>query len=220
MFIDEIKRAVEAAPRARLPELAKAIAGAFVAGNITEADYEALDALMVTKRALPASKPAPRRVGSRPRSSASMERRRSWAAAGRLPPAIAARFTLAEAAVLAVVASEICKRGACRLALDHLAALAGVCRSTAKRALRAAHTLGLLRVEERRLTGWRNDTNMITIVSPEWLSWLRLGPKGGGVQSVTPTHTNLRSGSALKRATIPVRPPAAAARTWKGDAGG
>ena len=35
-------------------------------------------------------------MGSRPVSGASLERRRRWAASGRLPPALAARFTLAE----------------------------------------------------------------------------------------------------------------------------
>ena len=49
----------------------------------------------------------PRRaVGSRPRTDTSMERRRRWAASGRLPPALAARFTLAEQAVLAMVAGR------------------------------------------------------------------------------------------------------------------
>jgi hypothetical protein len=134
-------------------------------------------------------KPVQRRVGSRPRSPSSMERRRSWAAAGRLPPALASRFTLGEVAVLAVIAAEVVKNSACRLALDHSAALAGVGRSTVKRALREAHGLGLIRIEERRLTAWRNDTNVITIVSPEWSAWLRLR-RGGGVQFGTGTHTS------------------------------
>ena len=85
----------------------------------------------------------PRRpVGTRPRTSASMDRRRRWAASGRLPPQIAARFTLAEQAVLAVVAAEAAKRGACTLTLDHIAAWAGVCRSTVKNALREARQHG------------------------------------------------------------------------------
>src|SRR5215212_9551081 len=126
-----------------------------------------------------ASKPVRARVGSMPITPASVERRRSWAAAGRLPPALASRFTLGEVAVLAVIAAEVVKNSACRLALDHIAALAGVGRSTVKRALREAHGLGLIRIEERRLTAWRNDTNVVTIVSPEWSTWLRLR-KGGG----------------------------------------
>jgi hypothetical protein len=193
MFVDEIRRAVEAAPRVKLAEVGEVMWRAWAAGQVSDAEAEELSRLIETRKALPAAeKPVQRRVGSRPRSSASMERRRSWAAAGRLPPALAARFTLAEVAVLAVVAVEVTKGGVCTLTLEHIAALAGVCRKTVKNALREAHGLGLIRIEERRLTGWRNAPNRVTILSAEWLSWLRLGPKGGGGKSVPPTHTSLR----------------------------
>jgi hypothetical protein len=192
-FAGEIRRVVMASPRVKLPELRSALYKAFAAGQISEAEAEELDTLINAKAAIPApQKPVQRRVGSRPRSSASMERRRSWAAAGRLPPKIAARFTLAEQAVLAVVAVEVMKRGSCALAHGHLAALAGVCVSTVKNAMRAAHGLGLIRIEERRQTAWRNLPNLVTIISPEWLSWLRIGPKGGGVKFVTGTNTKIR----------------------------
>jgi hypothetical protein len=55
-----------------------------------------------------------------------------------------------------------------------------VCRSTVKNAIREAARLGLLTVEERQITGFRNDTNVLRIVSPEWLAWIRLARKGGG----------------------------------------
>lgn len=190
-FAGEIRRAVMASPRMKLPEIRSALYKAFASGQITEAEAETLDSLINTKAVIPApEKVVQRRSGSRPRSSASMERRRSWAAAGRLPPALAARFTLGESAVLAVVASEVTKRGTCSLAIGHIAALAGVCATTAKNALRAAHGLGLIRIEERRLTAWRNLPNLVTITSPEWLSWLRIGPKGGGGKFVPGTHTD------------------------------
>ena len=136
-----------------------------------------------------------------------VERRRSWAAAGRLPPQIASRFTLAEQAVLAVVALEVVKRGSCRLAIDHIAALAGVGRSSVKNALREAHGLGLVQIEERRLTGFRNDTNVVSILSAEWTSWLRLrrgGGGGGGVKTVTGTITS-PDRSARSRPADPVK---------------
>ncbi len=79
----------------------------------------------------------------------------------------------------------------CNLTLDHIAALAGVCRSTVKNALREAVRLHLIRVEERRLTAWRNLPHRITIIAPEWLSWLRLARKGGAGKSVTPTNTGV-----------------------------
>jgi hypothetical protein len=196
MFADELRRAVEAAPRVGLPKLSAVLWKAYAAGSVTEARASELSDLIEARKALPApEKPPQRRVGSRPRSPASLERRRSWAAAGRLPPQIAARFTLAEQAVLAVVALEVVKCGSCRLAIDHIAALAGVGRSSVKNALREAHGLGLVRIEERRLTGFRNDTNIVTILSPEWTSWLRLrGSRGGegrgGVKTVTRTNTS------------------------------
>ena len=119
---------------------------------------------------------SPRRpgVGSRPRTDASMERRRRWAASGRLPPGLAARFTLAEQAVLALVAAEVVRRKDCRLSVPNLAAVAGVAETTVRNAIREARKLGLLTVEERQITGFRNDTNIVRIISPEWTAWLRL----------------------------------------------
>ena len=120
-----------------------------------------------------------RAAGSRPRTDASMERRRRWAASGRLPPGLAARFTLAEQAVLSLVAAETVRRKDCRLAVGHLAAIAGVAETTVRNAIREAVKLGLVTVEERRVTGFRNDTNVVRIASPEWTAWLRLARQLG-----------------------------------------
>ena len=117
-------------------------------------------------------------AGSRPRTDASLERRRRWTASGRLPPAIAARFTPGEQAALSLVAAETARRGDCRMAIEHIASVAGVSRSTVKAAIREARKLGLITVEERRITGFRNDTNVVRIISPEWTAWLRLARKG------------------------------------------
>ena len=97
-----------------------------------------------------------------------------------MPPALACRFTLAEQAVLAVVAAEVARHGRCTLVIDHIAALAGVSRATVKRALREAQRLSLVRIEERRLSAWRNAPNVVTIVSSEWSAWLRMRRKGVG----------------------------------------
>ncbi|WP_313902740.1 hypothetical protein [Methylobacterium sp. E-066] len=140
-----------------------------------------------------------------------MERRRRWAASGRMPQAIVARFTLAEQAVLSLVAAEVARRKYCRRSIENMAAVTGVCRSTVKNAIREAARQGLLTVEERQITGFRNDTNVLRIVSPEWTAWLRLARKGntawptpaqrkgrhgpvfqeGGVKSVTNTPTEV-----------------------------
>ena len=113
-------------------------------------------------------------TGSRPRTPESLVRRRRWAAAGYLPPVLAAGFTPGEQAVLAVIALEVGKRGKCTLALGHIAALAGVSERTVRRAFAQAKVLGLLIVEERRVSWNRNDTNVVRVVSREWGAWLRL----------------------------------------------
>src|SRR3954466_13723128 len=171
MSAEQLRRTVEASPRAELPTVAALLWKAYAAGHMTEAEASALSEAIELKRALPVpQKPVQRRLGSRPRTPASLERRRRWAASGALPPALASRFTTAETAVLAVVAAEHQKHGRCTLVIEHIAALAGVGRSTVKRALRAAQHQGLARVEERRVSAWRNAPNVVTIIAPEWLS--------------------------------------------------
>jgi hypothetical protein len=44
-----------------------------------------------------------------------------------------------------------------------------------KNALRQARLLGLVLVKERRIPGQKSLTNIISIVSKEWLGWLKLG---------------------------------------------
>src|SRR3954449_2081919 len=174
MFCDQLRASIEAAPRAALTKLSAVLWQAFTASHITEAEASDLSALIEARRALPPpQKPVQRRFGSRPRSPASMERRRRWAASGCLPPALAARFTLAEVSVLAVVAAEHRRRGDCRLTNKEIADVAGVSITTVKNALRAARALGLISVEERRLSAFRNAPNIVRIVSPEWRVWLR-----------------------------------------------
>lgn len=224
LYANLICRQLEDAPRTALPAVTAALWRAFAEGHVTEAEAEALSALIELRQvssgsgqkfsapsgvqlaeplagslALQVPQKSPRTgVGSRPRTDASLERRRRWAASGRLPPALAARFTLGEQAALALVAAETARTGDCRLCIDHMAAAAGVSRSTVKAAIREAKKLGLLDVEVRKVAGWRNDTNVVRIVSPEWTSWLRLARKGaperrpylrGGVKFSTTTPT-------------------------------
>jgi putative SOS response-associated peptidase YedK len=91
---------------------------------------------------------------------------------------LACRFTLGEAAVLAVIAVEVRKHGRCTLHLNTIAALAGVCRTTAKNALREAAGLGFIRVTVRRLTAWRCDSNVVVILDGAWTAWLAMGRRG------------------------------------------
>jgi len=209
MVFDQMLQAVQAAATDRLGDVASAVWKAYGAGGLTDAEAEQLDGLLNARRGaaraaptktqplaavalqlVPAVALPPRgegapparahhRTGSRPRTPDSLARRRRMAASGYLPPALAAAFTSGEQAVLAVIALEVGKRGTCTLAVGHMAALAGVGETTVKRALRRARLLGLVIVEERRLSRSRNDTNVVRVVSREWAAWLRLRlPRG------------------------------------------
>src|SRR3954447_26680304 len=112
MFVDELRRAVEASPRVELGKVSGLLWRAYAAGQVSEAEASALSDLIEAKRAI--SVPAPRtrlRVGSRPRTPESLARRRRWVASGLMPPALASRLTAAETAVLAVIAAEAVKHG-------------------------------------------------------------------------------------------------------------
>src|SRR3954452_9511690 len=201
MFVEQLRRAVEASPRAELSAVSALLWKAYAAGQVTEAEASALSEAIELKRALPpAPKPIQRRlIGSRPRTPASLERRRRWAASGALPPALASRFTTAETAVLAVVAAEHQKHGRCTLVIDHIAALAGVGRTTVKNALREAQRQSLIRTEERRLSAWRNAPNIVTLTSPEWLSWLRLRTRGVGSNPQPPRIRESNKDASVRR---------------------
>src|ERR1700753_3287904 len=103
-YAEEIRRQAEAAPRAALPAVTAALWRAYGDGKVTEAEAEALSVLIetrtLTKDRFRGQTPNPsgtdaatvapqdraglrrRAVGSRPRTGASMERRRRWAASG------------------------------------------------------------------------------------------------------------------------------------------
>src|SRR5215210_2760660 len=117
MFAEQLRRAVEASPRVELPKVSALLWKAYAAGTVSESDAADLSALIEARKAAgAASVPSPRRlVGSRPRTPESLARRRRWVASGLLPPALASRFTGAETAVLAVIAAEVVKHGACAL---------------------------------------------------------------------------------------------------------
>ena len=228
MFADEIRRTIEAADRITLPQVTALLWRAFGDGKVTEAEAEVLSGLIEARTDAPATRRyalAPptasnlnesasrqdragsikRTVGSRPRTDASLERRRRWAASGRLPPGLAARFTLAEQAALALVAAEVVRRKDCRLAVGQIAATVGVAETTVRNAIREAVKLGLVTVEERRVTGFRNDTNIVRIVSPEWAAWLRLARKSPtGHRGLADEHLTVEQGGGCK---FPKRTP-------------
>ena len=99
-------------------------------------------------------------------------------------------------AVLALVAAEVARQGDCRVAVGHLAAIAGLSKIEVRNALREGKKLGLLIIEERRVTGFRNDTDVVRIVSPDWTAAL---PKLASVEPGDGLH-DVRVTRGLRRA--------------------
>ncbi|WP_409564862.1 hypothetical protein [Methylobacterium sp. J-026] len=113
-----------------------------------------------------------------------------------MPLGLAAKCTHAEQGLLALVAAEVARRGDCRLAVGHIAAIVGVSETTVRNAIREARKLGLVTVEERPVTGFRNLPNIVRVVSAEWTAWLRLArkgsiPQGGGCKFPQRTPTEV-----------------------------
>src|SRR4051794_41391175 len=99
MFVEQLRRAVEASPRVELPAVSALLWKAYAAGTVSESDAADLSNLIEARKAARARhNGGPRRlVGSRPRTPDSLARRRRWVASGfLLPPALASRFTAAE----------------------------------------------------------------------------------------------------------------------------
>jgi hypothetical protein len=105
---------------------------------------------------------------------------------GAMPPALACRFTTGQASVMRIVADEVRLRGRCDRTMGEIAARAGVCIRLAQLAMRWAETLDYMKIEERRVSAFRNETNVITITAPEWQVWIAHGPRpqGGGCKEI------------------------------------
>ena len=183
---------IERAPREHLDVLCSNFWRAYANGELSDDEAQSLAELARDRqRPKPPPKPLPPRQARRPPHSPdrqrSLERRRRLSAAGMMPPGLAAQFTVGERAVLYVIALEVKRRGQCDLYIDQIAAFAGVCRTTARNAQRTAKRLGLIQIDERRLSRRYNDANRVTIISREWLVWLAHGQKET-VKNVKPTQ--------------------------------
>ena len=183
---------IERAPREHLDPLCSAFWRAYANGELTDDEAQSLAELARDRQRpkpsfKPLPSPQPRRPPRSPDRQRSLERRRRLSAAGMMPPGLAAQFTVGERAVLYVIARQVKLRGQCDLYIDQIAAFAGVGRTTCRNAQRAAKRLGLILIDERRLSARYNDANKVTIISREWLVWLAHGQKET-VKNVNPTH--------------------------------
>lgn len=210
MLADQFHVAVTGARNSHaLDEAARLLWRAHGEGQITDSDAEAISEALQARRAAFASPqrlsqakvalslPRPAKRQRSPDRQASLERRRRQAMSGVVPARIAASFTLGELAILTVIARQVQRGGTCSLPIDAVAALAGVSRTTAQNALRAARRLGLIEVRERRRRRLPSLPNVIKIISAEWSSWLKLSGHGVGFKllNTTVSHSYSRGGN-------------------------
>lgn len=205
MLVHQVQDGIARATRiASIDEIMRLTWQGLAEGHLDDAAAEAIavtaEARRRALRALAAPIPAKpfnmsRRPPRSPDRQRSIERRRGLAASGAVPSRIACHFTLAEVAVLTVIARQVRWRGQCDLHLDRIAALAGVSRTSVQNALRQARRLGLITVQERRYRGQRSDTNLIKVVSAGWMAWIT---RGGRVQNPEHHEDTRYSGSRFK----------------------
>ena len=102
-----------------------------------------------------------------------------------MPPQVRAVYTECERAALTIVAREVKHHGICDLAVGRIAAEAGVCVRTVQNAVAEAVRQDHICREERDRKGHKNLTNILRIVSREWLAWIKRGPIGCKVFTAT-----------------------------------
>jgi DNA-binding MarR family transcriptional regulator len=179
-MFEKLKRAVTATERTNLDALFQAVTQEWSQGRLSDEEGEELFALIEKSRR--SIFPPRRRRQRKPLAATTLAHRRQLAACGPLPSHLAALFTTAELAVLAIITIN---RGFFDRTIAELADRAKVGHSTVQKALRQAERLGLLTIEERRVTGRKNLPNVIRVVSPEWLTWI----SRGGSKKLKPLDT-------------------------------
>jgi hypothetical protein len=121
-----------------------------------------------------------------------------------------------ELAALRIVTDEVREKGHCDRTIAEIAARAGICRTTAQNAIRAAAAMGLLTVQERRRQGQKNLPNVIRIISREWLQWIKRGGQASGQsgsKSIGFKKTDPTDKSFSKREGIGIPPQASEPQT-------
>jgi hypothetical protein len=204
MFRETMGAAIDGARTlAQMDELSRQIWQAHTSGAVDDAGAQSLAERLHERRGsiragivsvgLPAGRVSlfpPRRRPVSPDRIASRDRRRLLACSGPMPPALAARFTTGQLAVLRIVADEVVEKGVCGLCIDAIAARAGVCARLAQAAIRLAEGDGLLTVQEQRHQGRRSDPNLIRILSREWQAWMKRARRIG-CKTLHPTDTRV-----------------------------
>lgn len=187
MFFQHLAKAIDIAGLSALDDLSRTLWKAHGASHVSDDEADVLSVQIEVRRTalrqgqiespkrppLPRGIYPPRRVQRSPERSRSIGRRRTLAAGGVMPPALAAAFTVGELAVLGIIAAECGPDGVCDCSIAEIAARAGVARTTVQNAVREAGKRGFLLMTERRRPMRPSLTNLIRIVSEEWKLWLK-----------------------------------------------
>ena len=214
--LQEFRESIGAVIRSEiLDELSKQVWVGLARASFTEQEAQMLSEAIQARRVLLQARRQPPAIKSPLRRSKgptgpSISRRRGWAASGAMPPQIASHFTSSEAAALSVIARAYQRGGICDWPIDKIAAIAGCSRTSVQNALREAKRLGLISVQERRHRGRSSETNLVKVVSPEWLVWLRLNKgsaKGGGSGFNNLSSTNKNFKYTYTKSQIQNKPP-------------
>lgn len=180
MLANQFAEAIAKASLHQLTDLNQTLWKAVQAKAIADDEAEALSGQLEAKRSLLKARKTiePLRVAPRARARSNSEawaRRRRLAASGPMPPALASAFTTGELAALRIIADEVREKGSCDRTLGEIGTRAGVSIDTARRAVRQAARMGLITIEERRRYRQPSLSNIVRIISREWLSWISLG---------------------------------------------
>jgi hypothetical protein len=116
-----------------------------------------------------------------------------------MPPSHRDVYPESERAVMSVVCDQVKHDGYCDLSIDEIAAKAGVSRTTVQNAFRRARQDDTkhVEVEFRPRPGRKNMTNIIRIVSSEWVDWIK---RSIGFKRLRPTKTRFEKPSLTERA--------------------
>jgi hypothetical protein len=205
MFAEQqIAGAISRAQFSEVNALAHTLWKAHAAGHIDDAQAQQLAEQLEARRpkgegsASSFAQPTvpPKRQRS-PDKQASIERRRRLARASPVPPELVDQFTQGQLAVITVVAGEIQRAGACTWCLARIAAIAGVCETLVRDAIRKARNVGLLFSIERRRRGQKSLTNIVRVLRRSWGAWLRrIGCRK--MQSTTDVDSKNRASGAVE----------------------
>ncbi|UPJ41807.1 hypothetical protein IVB40_31750 [Bradyrhizobium sp. 40] len=119
-------------------------------------------------------------------------RKRMLGGSSTMPDTLRHHFTEGERAALCIIAGEVKRHGVCDLSIDEIADRAGVGRTTVQNAMHEARRLELLQVRERPQRGAKHLTNVVRVISPAWVSWIKRAPSvacGIGSKSFTKVST-------------------------------